>query len=252
MNVAGHDHDARAGGLEVASTVPVSFVDGPGNRFTVFLQGCNLDCFNCHNAALIGTSRAATWRSIDELLDELRPRAGFLSGVTVTGGEATLQLEGLIALFAAVRADPATRHLTTLVDSNGTLDEAGWRRLAPVMDGAMIDVKAIDEATHRRITGSGNAEVLRSVRVLHELDRLVELRLLVIEGLTDTPEELAAYAELVTSLDAATPVRIMAYRHHGVRATGLHWPETRPETMDRVEATLHTHGVRDVRATTIR
>ena len=33
----------------LADTVPFSWVDGPGNRFAVFLQGCNLDCLACHN-----------------------------------------------------------------------------------------------------------------------------------------------------------------------------------------------------------
>ena len=33
----------------LADVVPFSWVDGPGNRFVVFFQGCNFDCLACHN-----------------------------------------------------------------------------------------------------------------------------------------------------------------------------------------------------------
>lgn len=48
----------------------------------------------------------------------------------------------MIALFNAIKADPALRHLTCLVDSNGLLSETGWQKLLPVLDGAMLDLKA--------------------------------------------------------------------------------------------------------------
>ncbi len=238
-------------GLLVASTLPVSFVDGPGNRFTIFLQGCNFDCFNCHNPSLIGESNQACWTTVDSLLEQIRAHAAFLSGVTVSGGEATLQLEGLLALFEAIKTDPDLAHLTTFVDTNGTLDESGWRRLAPVLDGAMIDVKAIDDLTHRIITGQGNAEVVASARTLHALGRLTEVRLLVIEGLTDGEAELITYAAFVRSLDPTLPVRLMAYRHHGVREKGRRWPETSSVTVEAVAETLRSHGLTDVRTSSV-
>jgi pyruvate formate lyase activating enzyme len=233
--------------LRVASTIPVSFVDGPGNRFTIFLQGCNFDCFNCHNPTLIGPSNEAASRSVADLVEEIRRHAPFLSGVTVSGGEATLQLDGVVALFRAIKADPELAHLTTYLDSNGTLDDAGWWRLAPVMDAAMIDIKAIDDATHRLITGQGNTEVLASVRTLHMLGRLEEIRLLVIEGLTDSETELTAYAAFVRSVDPDLPLRLMAYRHHGVRAKGRAWPETSQVVVEEVAELLRSHGLTNVR-----
>lgn len=238
-------------GLSVASILPVSFVDGPGNRCTIFLQGCNLDCFNCHNPSLIGESNQASWIGVDALVERIRGYAPFITGVTVSGGEATLQLDGLVAFFAAIKADPELAHLTTYVDSNGTLDPAGWLRLAPVLDGAMIDVKAIDAATHRIITGKGNAEVLASVRTLRELELLTEIRLLVIEGLTDSEAELIAYAAFVRTVDAALPVRLMAYRHHGVREKGRRWPETSQAAVEEVAELLRAHGLTDVRTPSV-
>ena len=33
----------------VNKIIPFSSVDGPGNRTSIFLQGCNIDCKYCHN-----------------------------------------------------------------------------------------------------------------------------------------------------------------------------------------------------------
>lgn len=274
----------------VARTLGTSVVDGPGNRFVVFMQGCNFNCVNCHNPSTInlcdhcgacvsvcplkaleetegivlfhaeacdGCDRCveacptdstpmAIDTSVEQILRELRPRAPFLSGITVSGGEPTLQLPFLVALFKAIKADGDLGRLSTFVDSNGSLDGPGWEALMPWMDGAMIDLKAFTPVTHRRITGQPNARVIDSIRLLSDRDRLVEIRLLVIEGLTDLEEELRLYARFVRQVNPALPVRLMAYRHHGVRPEGLEWPETRPETIDRVAAKLEALGLTNV------
>ena len=66
----------RVRGL-VAGTIPFSNVAGPGNRFVVFLQGCNFDCVACHNPQTIpghgpedgsGPQRLG----VDEVLTQIR------------------------------------------------------------------------------------------------------------------------------------------------------------------------------------
>jgi pyruvate formate lyase activating enzyme len=239
-----------ASGL-VAGTLHSSLVDGPGNRFVAFLQGCEFNCFNCHNPYTIprGTPRAnqaARPHTVGDVLAELEPLQAFLSGITVSGGEPTLQLDFLVALFTAIKEQPGLRRLTTFVDSNGILGREGWERLAGCMDAAMIDVKAVDPEVHRRITTRGNAPVLASVRQLHRLGKLHEVRLLVIEGLTDTDRELDRYAAFVRSVDPNLRLKLMAFRHHGVRAQGRAWPETSIATMHRVEHRLVGGGLTGV------
>ncbi len=234
----------------VARTIGTSVVDGPGNRFVVFLQGCNFNCVNCHNPSTIRRMHRSTPEDIERgimgIVDQLRTRAPFLSGVTVSGGEPTLHLEFLETLFETIKTDPALNRLSTFVDSNGSLDTAGWMRLIPWIDGVMLDLKAFTPVTHRMITGQTNARVLESIRFLSERERLAEIRLLVIEGLTDLDEELRHYARFVGRVNPAIRVKLMAYRHHGVRPQGLKWPETRPETISRVAAVLEREGLTNV------
>jgi pyruvate-formate lyase-activating enzyme len=79
--------------------------------------------------------------SVMEIVEQVRKVAPFIEGITVSGGEATTQLPFVIALFTAIKSDPALGHLTCLVDSNGLLSETGWQKLLPVLDGAMLDLK---------------------------------------------------------------------------------------------------------------
>jgi pyruvate formate lyase activating enzyme len=231
----------------VASTLHSSMVDGPGNRFVVFCQGCNFDCVNCHNPQTIPRrSVHARLRTVDDLLAELLPLAPFLSGITVSGGEPTLQRRFVRELFAAVRTHPDLGQLTTFLDTNGSLPRAGWHQLGPWLDGAMVDVKAVDPVIHRRITRQDNDAVLDSVRWLHRAEKLHEIRLLVIPGVNDDAAVLERYAAFVRSVDRGMRVRVMAYRHHGVRASGLVWREATPADTDRVEELLRGEGLTGV------
>lgn len=230
----------------LADVVRFSWVDGPGNRFVVFLQGCNLDCLACHNPHTIPTSSTvARTVTVEELLDEIRPVAPFLSGITVSGGEATLQPDFVRALFEAVKSDPGLATLTTFVDSNGAAPLSTWNRLMPVMDAAMLDLKALDPALHRRLTGRGNGRVLASIRHLARAGRLHEVRLLLIPGHNDAPDELRRTADWLLSVDPAVRVKVIGFRAHGVRSPARHWAEPTPEQLSSYGEILAAAGLRE-------
>jgi pyruvate formate lyase activating enzyme len=202
----------------VSDTITFSNVDGPGNRFVVFLQGCNFDCVACHNPQTIPLATGDHFRTrVDEVLAKIRVAEPFLGGITVSGGEATLQLDFVHALFTAVKADPQLRRLTCFVDSNGSLDDAGWHRLAPVMDGAMIDLKCLDEGIHVQMTGQSNAPVLRSIELLAGMNLLYEVRLLILHGVNDGRSLLHRTGQWLASIDPAMQVKVIGFRAHGAR-----------------------------------
>lgn len=229
----------------LADVVPASCVDGPGNRYVVFLQGCSFDCLACHNPHTIGRHASANthWVEADDLVTEIGCVAPFLSGVTVSGGEATLQWQFVVALFTALRATAATRHLTRLVDSNGDAPPEVWQALAPVMEGAMVDLKAFDPLVHHRLTGRDNASVLASIRLLAALDRLTEVRLLVVPGHNDDPAQLEATAAFLTSTAAPPQVRVLAFSHRGTREVAWRFPEATVSDVEAVVARLRASGL---------
>ena len=236
--------------LLVAGTSQSSAVDGPGNRYVLFLQGCNFDCGACHNPSTIGrgddADPTARTMSVGDQIDEIRPLAPFLSGITVTGGEPTLQLNGLTALFTAIKTDDELGGLTTLVDPNGTLSRRGWEQILPVLDGAMVDLKAANRDLHRSLTGAGNDRVKESITLLAGAGKLAEVRLLVVAGVTDTEAELTEWAGFVRGLDPDIPVRLMAFRHAGARQEARQWDETSPEALNLVHDRLIGLGLTNV------
>jgi pyruvate formate lyase activating enzyme len=272
----------------VADVLRFSNVDGPGNRFVVFLQGCNFDCIACHNpytinvctdcgdcvatcpsgALTIGADARVHWdesrctggdtciavcphdstpkarrTSVDDLLAQLRATAPFLSGITVSGGEATVQAPFVRALFDAVKRDQRLGRLTTFVDSNGATTLDVWDDLAPVMDAAMIDLKALDPVVHQRMTGQPNDQVLASIRHLAAIGRLYEVRLLLLPGVNDDPGLLTGTAAWLRELDPATRVKVIGFRGHGVRPTTPPLQEPGPGDLARYEHILRDAGL---------
>lgn len=239
--------DARTGDdvALLADIVPASCVDGPGNRFVVFFQGCNFDCLACHNPHTIPQRRvgASYFATVDEVLAELRQAEPFVSGVTVSGGEATLQWRFVRRLFEAIKSDPQLARLTTLVDSNGNAELEVWDQLAPWMDGAMVDLKAFDPDLHLWLTRRSNEQVLRSIRHLAELGKLHEVRLLLIPGVNDTPEELVAFATWLAGIDPSVRVRLNGFRTAGTRLLACAFAEATPAHLTAATELLAGHGL---------
>lgn len=234
--------DLDATGL-VADVVRSSVVDGPGHRYVVFLQGCNFDCLACHNPQTIPghaplEGHRPRHRSVADLLDDIRTIAPLLRGITVSGGEPTQQWHFVRSLFGAIKADPVLGRLTCFVDSNGSCPNATWDALAPVLDGAMIDLKSLDPVRHRALTGEGNDEVLSSIRRLHELGLLHEVRLLLVEGHNDDPELVAATARWLADLQPTMRIVLIGLRTHGIRPTEAPLRETSAQVLDRTADTL--------------
>jgi len=231
----------------LADVVPFSWVDGPGNRYVLFLQGCNFACAACHNPHTIplATPRARVV-TVEQVLDEIRRMHRFLSGVTVSGGEATLQPQFVADFFAALKSDPALAHLTTFVDTNGSAPREVWDRLLPVTDGAMVDLKAFDPEVHLRLTGATNTSVLRSIRHLAGRGKLYEVRLLLVPGVNDSAGQLRETADWLLSVDPLVRIKVIAFRRHGVRASARTWPEATPEQRDDWCGVLRGAGVQDL------
>lgn len=88
--------------LRIAGTVNDSIVDGPGIRFSIFVQGCPHNCEGCHNPQTHDFNGGAIFTT-EELLDKVKGNP-LLDGVTFSGGEPFCQAEVLAKLGKEIKA----------------------------------------------------------------------------------------------------------------------------------------------------
>lgn len=118
--------------------IPFSNVEGQGNRTSIFLQGCKLNCLYCHNPETIPRyAEGVKQVSLRYLYDEVMSAVPFIRGITVSGGEPTLHHKKLVPLFNALRAEG----LTCYLDSSGFFEFDAIYPLVEVTDKFLFDLK---------------------------------------------------------------------------------------------------------------
>ena len=191
-------------------------VDGPGIRFVLFMQGCALQCQYCHNRDTwdTGGGKAA---AVEEILRELEPyleyyrRSG--GGITVTGGEPTLQAPFVARLFAECK----TRYgLHTTLDSSGFCEPGHVAELMNVTDLVLLDLKQLNPGRHEVLTGQSNERTLRFARRLSELGKPLWIRHVLIPGVTDSYEDLFALGAFIGELKTVEKFELLPYHRMGV------------------------------------
>jgi YjjW family glycine radical enzyme activase len=233
--------------LAVCPSGALTLAEGrPGERRVRWQAALCTDCDACLDACPRSANPKTTTMTVAEVLALLRRYGPLLTGITVSGGEATTQLPFVVALFAAIKGAPDLAHLSCLLDSNGSLAATGWQRLLPVLDGAMLDLKGWRDSVHHTLTGYGRERVLASLQLLASHGKLTELRLLHVPGRSDF---LDADGKLETGLASflqslgPVPIRLNGFRHHGVRGVATSWLEADREALTRLAAELSARGL---------
>jgi len=220
-------NDRKATSADVVNIQRFSLSDGPGIRTTVFLQGCNMRCAWCHNpetiplkpvelfyrekcigcgkcaegctaGARVMSSHAMT---VEEVMREIRQDKLYYDesggGVTVSGGEPSLQADFVCALAEACHEEG----IKIAVETNMSLP---WAQLEPMlrkMDLIMCDIKVNATVEHKKFTGLDNQTIFNSIGRASRLGIPIIVRTPLIPGATDAPENLKPIAEYIAKMD---------------------------------------------------
>jgi pyruvate-formate lyase-activating enzyme len=186
---------------QIRKILKFSIVDGPGNRSAIFLQGCNFDCAYCHNPETIPQISATPMTAAD-VFSEIGSAVNFIRGITVSGGEPTLQRDFIIEFFKTAKA----KQLTTFIDTNGSYLFEEDRDLLTLTDGVMLDVKIVEN----------HPNVEKNIRFLAEENKLHEIRT-VISSSMKTCEDIVSNTAKLIARHPEISYKLIKYRENGVR-----------------------------------
>jgi pyruvate formate-lyase 1-activating enzyme len=194
-------------------------VDGPGIRFIIFLSGCKMRCRYCHNPDT-WTMKSDDMRSVDELLQQaLRFRAywGKEGGITVSGGEALLQIDFMLELFEKAKALGINTCLDTATQPF-TREEPFFSKFTKLMsltDLVLLDLKHIDNQEHKKLTGWENTNVLDCARYLSQIQTPVWIRHVLVPNITDNDTYLHDLRDFIKTLHNVKRIEVLPYHSMG-------------------------------------
>lgn len=200
----------------IHSTESFGTVDGPGVRFVVFFQGCPMRCLYCHNPDTweFNTGREVTAEQIMEEYDSYKE---FLKsgGITATGGEPMAQPDFLLELFSLAKK----KGVHTCLDTSGAVfNPKSHEKIDEIMkytDLVMLDIKHIDSAEHKKLTGLNNEHIIAFARYLKEKKIPMWIRHVVVPGITNDESELFRLGEFLSEFDNLKALDVLPYHDMG-------------------------------------
>jgi len=210
--------------------------DGPGIRTTVFLKGCPLDCWWCHNpesrnpdietikiknsksTGIISTKKEESFGrrvSVNEVMKEIMKDEIFYNesngGVTFSGGEPMMQFDFLLSLIKSCK----NKGLSTVIDTCGYAPTENFKKISEWTDIFLYDIKIIDNNTHKKYTGVTNELILENLKQLINNGEKVQIRIPLIPNITDSNENLESIAQFLDTLKNIDEIRLLPYNKLG-------------------------------------
>ena len=201
-------------------------VDGPGIRFVLFLQGCNLECKYCHNRDTWDIN-SGKYESLDNIFNKIIRYKNYIcpnGGVTVTGGEPLLQVKFLIELFKKLKEE----NIHTCIDTSGMVaitDDI--KELLKYTDLVLLDIKHIDDKKCKELVGRSNKLELEFAKYLSDNNIKTWIRQVLVPGFTDDKEDLLKLKDFISSLKTVQKIELLPYHNIGEfkwKKLGLDYP----------------------------
>ena len=237
--------------------IPYSAVDGPGNRTSIFLQGCNIKCAYCHNpetqnlccncgicvdvcktAALSLVNGKVQWDEkkcvmCDECIN-ICPHNASPKIKVMTAEKVFMEVKKNIPLIRGITVSGGectlypefllelftlakSEGLTCLIDSNGMTDFTLYPKLLEKCDGIMLDVKAWNFDIYKKLTGFGNDIVKKNLKFLSDENKIEELRIVCALNEVDAEAVIQGITKSIGDKALDTKLKLIKFRPYGVK-----------------------------------
>ena len=220
-------------------------LDGPGIRFTVFLQGCNLRCGCCHNPDTWDPKggKEYTAEQIAEKAARYKEYFSTEGGITLTGGEPLLQAEFAKEIFRLCHE----KGIHTCLDTSGSIFNESVKDLLKETDRVLLDIKYTKDELYRLHVGCSPEKPLEFLAYLAEKSIPTTLRQVIIPTLNDNEENVLALRKIAQDHPCVDGAELLPFRKIcQMKYDALnkpfpfaHLPEPDRETMQKLETILH-------------
>lgn len=181
----------------------------PGSRvLSVGSFGCNLHCPFCQNAGIAAAGEEICTQGCtpQQLVQEaLRLRLQGNIGVAYTYNEPLVGYEYVRDCAKLVHRAGMFNILVT----NGTIEEAPWRDLLPLVDAVNIDLKGFTQNWYHRL--GGDLETVKRSIIVAAQNCHVEVTTLVVPGENDREEEIRELSCWLASVSPEIPLHVSRF-----------------------------------------
>ncbi len=180
-------------------------------------ESCTV-CGACVRECLPGALvQIGTEQTVEEILTEvLKDRRYYENsggGITLSGGEPMSQPFFAGALLKAAKQEG----LHTCLDTSGYAPFEHFEAILPDIDLILYDIKEIDSARHRKLTGIGNELILENLQKLSDAGKKIILRCPVVPGLNDRDDFFSGLGPLAGRCKQVKEIHLLPFHPFGSR-----------------------------------
>ena len=194
----------------VHSIQSLGTVDGPGVRFVVFLQGCNLRCKCCHNPDTWEFNGGNEYTAEEIVKKALRYKEYFgeKGGITLSGGEPLLQPEFVYEVFSLCKE----KGVNTCLDTSGNILNDGIKKLLSATDRVLLDIKYTANDLYRENVGCSLDNVLEFLDYLDSESIPTTVRQVIIPTVNDTVENIGKLKEIASKYPCVEKIELLPFK----------------------------------------
>ena len=194
----------------VHSIQSLGTVDGPGVRFVVFFQGCNLRCGCCHNPDTWETVGGTQYTAEDIVTKVMRytDYFGESGGITISGGEPLLQVGFAKEIFELCHQ----KGINTCLDTSGNILNDEVKALLKVTDRVLLDIKFTNDSDYLEFAGCSLEKPMQFLAYLNEQKIPVTLRQVIIPTLTDNEENVLKLKQIADNHPCVDKIELLPFR----------------------------------------
>lgn len=148
-------------------------------------------CGACIRTCKYNASPKTKIYSVDKLVEEIKSYTPFIRGVTVSGGEPTLNRDFVISFFKKVKE----MDLSCFVDTNGFFDLIDMKDLIKVTDKFLMDIKSVGNL--KTLCGTDRTNHIVNLKYLLSLDKVHEVRTVILKDVMDARQTVKEVANVL-------------------------------------------------------